>query len=273
MRLRIYDRGANAFVAERIETPSAAGDWLWYTTLTWKSTPDSYRVTAEHYLNGSWILDDSIIGSVAADSNSSNHSYWYWSPNQYTWGYPWNQTTNYVDYYQHFWYWNDTGYGSTRGSDRLYNLNHDPNAWTWTGYPAFQHEFRRVISVSNPNPAEGWDAKYVDSSGFIYLYGYYTNLPGGYSDTALVEETSFGDADEEAEIKTTATESMWAISGNDPTNTYARSDAYKSWFTFYRRYPQRGTTFLMQTEFELMHQPPIDLHFDIAAATKHTSTF
>jgi hypothetical protein len=173
-----------------------------------------------------------------------------------------------VDYYQHFWYWNDTSYPSIRGSARLTNLRNDPQS----SGAALQHEFRRVVSTSDDGPCDGWDAKYF-SNNHYYLYGYATNVPGGYSDTVLCEESNLsGSEHEEAELKTYALSSLSAISGSDPTNTYARSDAYYTRFTFYRVPDRQGATFLMCTEFENNHGtfPPA---YDIATTCKHTTQF
>jgi len=97
-------------------------------------------------------------------------------------------------------------------------------------------------------------------------------LPYPVYDPYICEEYNLGDPDEEAEVKTSATESMHTLGGDDPTNACYSTNAYYTRFTFYRVWDRVGVTFLMATEFEIKHGL-FDIHFDYQTATKHYHTF
>ena len=261
-RITVYDRGSGTNKADVTFYPSSAGTY-WAPTIqfAWKATPDSYEVRAYQLIGSTWTLQDSFIGSVPADNwmQASNH---WWSPNQYTWGYKYNQTSSYVWYYQHFWFRDDSVTGFYRGTQRLTALkNLIDNMWDGQ----LQHEYQRSPVGSEGNQ-EGWDALYIGPLGEPIGYGFESNLPGA---TEEGEESSWGE-DEEIQSIAETPAGFGVLDGHDPTGLYAYG--YYTKVRFYRIDAYKNQNFWMRTSFEAK-ETFWDTAFDIEEATIHTTPF
>jgi len=264
-RITVYDRGSGTNKADVTMTLSSGGTY-WAPTIqwTWKSTADSHEVRAYQQTGpNTWTLQDNFIGSVPADKSlqgSAGHHWW--SPNQYTWGYKWNQTTNYVWYYQHYWFRDDSVTGFYRGTQRLITLK---NLIDNIVDGQLQHEYQRSPVGSEGNQ-EGWDALYIGQSGQRIGYGFESNLPGARQEG---EELSLG-GDEEIQSIAETPAGLGVLDGHDPTGLYPYG--YYTKILFYRIPAYRNQNFWMRTSFECK-ESFYDTSFDIEEATVHTTPF
>lgn len=229
-------------------------DWIF------KSTPDSYDVLAYYWDGTNWALADSARGMVQADTDFGEH--FMWSPNVYTIPYRKMQSNNdFVVYTQYFSYFNNLPTSRTKGSERLAYMQSLAN----NVGGRFQVEFRR--------DREGWDAMYQEcdlGTCISLMYGYQTNLPGGYSDATTTEENDLN-GNEEAEISTGEIMSIVASSFPDPS-FFANPQAYFVSFTFYRKPNYREQPVVLDTEFELIERL-LDTNFDYVITTSRNEQF
>ena len=274
----VFDRQTISYVATAVfSVPSGTHGWA--TSWTTKSVADAYDVLL-YWFNGSyWELADRAIDWVQAGRELQCESgHCPFSPNEYT--HPW-VTPDGVDYKwvtTYFWYMNDPLFPSQQvGTDRLLRLRQYTNKDANNG--KLQVEYRRQ-NVNN-NPAEGWGAIYgVWDWGlcYDYTYGRYTNLPNSeYSDEELEGACPQSTGDEEAQVTTKNTESIYVQAHGDPTNFYATAQPYVYYvlYHFRRRPPQRGQNLTLQTEFEMLEGTwlGIDTLFDVYIPTRYSITF
>lgn len=290
----IYDSARGIWVASTFIDGWTSCNCTWIATWTphfksdcttnaaFTTCADSYTVYSYWAQDGSstWYNYDTVRGLVNGDWDRTGDDDWnhfHWSPNGYQRP---TKTANGIDYIRMNWrfgYYNNLSSGGTAGTDRLNRLKN------WAG--SFQVEMRRN--------SEGWDAQsWTWNPGQLScskgpIYSWYTNIPGFEVTEAQIEENDCF-ADEEAQGKTTS-ESSWSTFNLSPPGidaSYTNTSGYY-WYwtqTFYRKLPNRGQSFRLQTEYELNESPcypPLPIcpgealppSYDTVAATQRSESY